>query len=122
MMDKLLYRLPRMLGILFAIFITIFALDVFEEGVPLRESLPDFLIHIIPTYILILILLIAWKWELVGGFLYLFACAFYLILMRPTDWIAVLLIGGPLLLIGILFIVSSRRTKKKEHVSFMDLK
>ncbi len=42
MNKKFLYWLPRILGILFAIFISIFALDAFGEGIPFLEAIVGF--------------------------------------------------------------------------------
>jgi hypothetical protein len=106
MKNKFLYWLPRILGILFALFISIFALDAFGGGIPFWESVLGFLIHLVPTYIVIIILLVAWKWEWIGGILFIIAGAFYIVLMPDPDWIAILLISGPPFLIGILFIIS----------------
>jgi len=103
---KFLCWLSRILGILFAIFISIFSLDTFGEGIPFLEAVAGFLIHLIPTYIVIAVLLIAWKWELVGGILFILIGASYLVWAHVPHWTAFLLIGGPPVLIGILFIAA----------------
>ena len=116
MNKKFLYWLPRILGILFALFISIFALDAFSEGIPFPEAIAGFLIHLIPTYIMIAILLIAWKWGVVGGILFILAGVFYMVWMHNLHWSAFLLIGGPPILIGTLFItahLSSKRARKR---------
>ena len=116
MNKKFLYWLPRILGILFAIFISIFALDTFGEGIPFLEAIVGFLIHLIPTYIVIAILLIAWKGGMAGGLLFILAGACYMVWMHNLHWAAFLLIGGPPVLIGILFItahLSSKRARNK---------
>ena len=104
MKNKTLFWLPRVLGILFSAFISLFALDAFSGGIPFLEALLGFLIHLIPTYITIAILLIAWKWELAGGILYLLLSGLYLIFMRIPHWTVFLLVGMPPILIGLLFI------------------
>ena len=81
MNKKFLYWLPRILGILFALLISIFALDSFGKSIPFIEAIVGFLIHLIPTYIMIAILLIAWKWELVGGILFILPGLFYFFLL-----------------------------------------
>jgi len=114
MNKKFLYWLPRILGILFALFISIFALDAFGEGIPFMEAVVGFLIHLVPTYIMIAILIIAWKRVLVGGILFILSGLFYIIFVYGMHWSAYLLIGGPPILIGILFIAayfSSKRTR-----------
>ncbi|MDO9546804.1 MAG: hypothetical protein Q7J07_08675 [Pelolinea sp.] len=107
-----LYWLPRILGMLFTLFISIFALDAFGEGIPFFEGVVGFLIHLIPTYITIAILLIAWKREMTGGILYLLLSGFYLVFMRIPHWTAFLLIGIPPILIGLLFISTNLISKR----------
>jgi hypothetical protein len=113
MSKKLIHWLPRILGILFALFISIFALDAFGEGIPFREAVIGFLIHLLPTYIVIAVLLIAWKWELVGGTLFIFAGFFYIFGANNMHWSAYLLIAGPPILIGSLFIAAYFLSKKQ---------
>ena len=116
MNKRFLCWLPRILGILFALFISIFALDAFGEGIPFPEAIVGFLIHLVPTYIIIVILLIAWKQELAGGILFIFAGVFYMVSMHNLHWSAYLLIGRPPILIGILFITAYLLLKKiKTH-------
>lgn len=104
--DKVFFWLPRMLGIAFVIFISLFALDVFGEGYAWYEALLAFFIHLVPTYISIVILMIAWKWPRVGALAYFGAGLFYIFFMTDVDWLAIMLISGPLFLTGIFFILS----------------
>lgn len=57
---------PRVLSILLVLFISLFALDVFAE----KDWLVALLIHLIPSYVLILLAIIAWKNALIGSVLY----------------------------------------------------
>ena len=116
MNKKSLYWLPRILGILFAFFISIFALDAFGEGIPFLEAVVGSLIHLVPTYIMIAILLIAWKRELVGSILFILPGLFFIFFVNGMHWSAYLLIGGSSILIGIPYIAahfSSKRTRIK---------
>jgi hypothetical protein len=65
-MTPTLYWVPRILGILFAIFISIFALDVFMEGYGFWETVVALVMHLVPTAIIFIVLLIAWRWERLG--------------------------------------------------------
>jgi len=56
---KILFWSPRILTILFIGFISLFALDVFDEELGFWQALSGFLIHLIPTYILIVTLVFA---------------------------------------------------------------
>ena len=95
-----LYWLPRGLSILFALFISIFALDVFGEGYSFGETLVALFMHLIPTFIIVIALLIAWRWERIGAALFIALAIFFLIMSGGEGWI----IGGPLLLLGVLFL------------------
>lgn len=61
---KVLYWSPRVLAILAILFVSLFALDAFHPGKPLTQQLADFLIHLIPSFVLLTVLLLAWKREL----------------------------------------------------------
>ncbi len=64
---KIIHWLPRVLCILAILFISLFALDSFDPKLPASRQWQEFFMHLIPSFILIIILIIAWKWELVGG-------------------------------------------------------
>ena len=109
--NKWLFLAPRILGILFSIFISMFALDVFGEyGFP--EILVALFMHLIPTFVLIIILIIAWKKEKLGGILFIVLGIGYPIMTKGRmDFITYLIIPGPLFLTGILFILNSKNKK-----------
>lgn len=96
--------IPRALAILFILFISLFALDAFEEGLSLGEQLLGFVIHLLPSFILLGLLLVAWRFPLVGGLLFAGAGASYFFWARGMDWTTYLLVAGPPLLIGAFFI------------------
>ena len=114
-MKKFLYWLPRILGILLILYYVLFALDAFDIEYSTGEMLVAFLMHLIPSFILIVLLLIAWKWELAGGILYIGLCAFYVYMARGMNWMVYIYIGGPLLLTGILFILHYFLYRKKQN-------
>ena len=71
MISKILYWIPRILTIFAILFMTMFSFDVFGGNESFGLKMLGFLIHNIPVFILIAILIIAWKWEFAGGvFLY----------------------------------------------------
>lgn len=106
-MKKILYILPRILAILGIIFLSIFSLDVFEVGKPIWEMLLAFLIHNIPSLILITILIIAWKKELIGGILFLIISTVPFFFLSNPFWVN-LILSAPFILTGLLFLMSSR--------------
>ena len=70
-MEGVFHRLPRIICILAILFVSMFAADAFEPGLTIWQQLGGFFMHLIPTYVLIAALVVAWKWELVGGIVFL---------------------------------------------------
>jgi prolipoprotein diacylglyceryltransferase len=113
---KVLHWLPRVLCIFTILFVSLFALDSFSNPTA-------FLIHLIPSFILCAILIIAWRWEKAGGIILTIAglalCIFvFQMNLRRTHSIAaslmiVLMLCFPFVLAGILFIISDSRKKKE---------
>lgn len=101
---RVLYWSPRILAILFAAFISIFALDVFGETHGFVQTALALAIHLIPTAIVAAILIVAWQWEWVGAALFLLFAAWYAwwALPKHLDWVAI--ISTPLLVIAALFL------------------
>ncbi|MEN8790322.1 MAG: hypothetical protein ABF295_12460 [Flavobacteriaceae bacterium] len=120
---NILHWLPRVLCILAILFISMFALDAFEGERTIWQQIGAFLIHLIPSYILILILIIAWKREFIGGIIFMIIGLLTSPLvflhnyrMNHSVWMSlliILLITIPFLIIGILFITSHHRKKKE---------
>lgn len=103
---RLPYWTPRVLGILFAVFISVFALDVFGAGYSFWETLGALIMHLIPTALVVVALVIAWRWEWAGAALFVALGVWYVIMAwGKFDWMTYLLIPGPLFLIGVLFLV-----------------
>lgn len=110
---NLLKKIAITSAILTTLFISIFALDVFSEGYNFLGIILALWIHLIPTYILISALLVACKWERFGGILFIILGLFYIYMFwSRTQLLSYIIISGPLIPIGILFILSS--LKKKE--------
>ena len=104
---KVLFWSPRVLGILIAIFISLFALDVLVEDYSFLETIVALLMHLIPTAIILIILAIAWRWEWIGGILFILLGVLYITLFwDPSRLPAYLMISGPLFLIGLLFMLN----------------
>lgn len=106
MIHKLLYWSPRMLAILFAIFISLFALDVFSEYKEISKILIAFLMHLVPTFITLIALFIAWRWGHIGGPIFIILGLVYIIMFRGKGSpLTYTIISGPLFLIGVFFII-----------------
>lgn len=106
MISKTLYWVPRILTILAILFMTMFSFDVFGGTESLGIKLLGFLMHNIPVLILVGILIIAWKWEMAGGALFILASVcgavfFHSFSGNPASLIVI----APFLLAGLLFIL-----------------
>ncbi len=103
---KIIYWLPRILSLAFVAFLSLFAFDVFEAYSGWQAVLA-LLIHSLPSIILLVVVIVAWKHELVGAVVFIAAAIFYVAaigLNRPWSWYA--FISGPAVLVGILFLLS----------------
>ena len=107
-MKRLLFWAPRMLCILFAVFVSVFAFDVFDEGDGFWETVIAFLMHLIPTTgVILVVLVLSWRWEWIGGVLFIALGVLYLFWSWGRfDWIAYLAISGPMFSVGVLFLIN----------------
>jgi hypothetical protein len=96
---------PRILGILFAIFISLFTFDVFGQGTGFWKTLLALLIHLIPTFLLIIILILSWKRPWISGIFFILLGIAYIIWSSQSGR-GSQIIYIPLFLVGILFLTS----------------
>ena len=106
---RVVYWTPRILCIVFAVFISLFAFDVFEEGKGFWETSVALLIHLVPTIIIVAVLVVSWRREWIGGILFIALGIFYIVwAWGRFPWTTYAIISGPLILMGILFLLSWR--------------
>ena len=121
---KVLYWTARILCILAILFVSLFALDSFSSERTFWQNTTAFLMHLIPSFVLLASLIIAWKWEKVGGIiLTILGVAFSIFIFVfnykrnqfpvMTCLMQALVIAMPFVLSGILFILSHYRKKKE---------
>jgi hypothetical protein len=111
---RALFWTPRALSIVFIAFLSIFALDVFDEHLGLWRTVLALTMHLIPSFVLIAALVLAWRWEWIGAALYTGAGLLYVwwvvSLSRPVPpavrLIWVLTIAGPAFVIAGLFLAN----------------
>jgi hypothetical protein len=103
----LLFWTPRILGLLFAAFISVFALDVFDGHHGFWQTALALAMHLIPTAVLLLFLVLAWRWEWTGAVFFTALAVLYLVAFPGRfHWSAYVLISGPLFLLGVLFLLN----------------
>ena len=119
---KFIFWTPRILAILFILFLAMFSLDVFGNNYTFWETVVGLLMNNIPVFVLIIVLIISWKHELVGAVSFVLAGLLYIAMLlirnQQFEWYILswsMIIAGPAFLIGILFLIGWRQKKKSER-------
>lgn len=107
--NKFIFWSPRVLSILFIAFLMLFSLDIFDMNAGFWGTLLGLFMHNIPALILLLVLIISWKREWIGGIVFILAGFFYLFLIAKNVSFSralssVLIISVPTFIVGILFL------------------
>ena len=121
---KVLYWTARILCILAILFISLFALDSVSSERTFWQNATALLMNLIPSFVLLAALIIAWKWEKTGGIILtiigLALSIFVFVLNYKRNQFSVanslknaLILAIPFVLAGILFILSHHRKKKE---------
>lgn len=102
-----IFWLPRVLLILFALFLELFALDTpfFSLG---------FLMHSLPSIVLLLIVILAWNRPKVAGWIMVAAAIFFAILIalskiKGEDGAQFVILSVIPLVIGVLYLIEGRK-------------
>jgi hypothetical protein len=117
-----LHWLPRILCILGILFISKYAIDSMESYLTVWQQILTLLVHLVPCILLAALLIIAWKWELAGGILFiviglalapvLFKHNYDLSESIATSLGIVTMITFPLVMVGNLFTFSYLKRRK----------
>jgi hypothetical protein len=100
---RVLHWTPRILALLFVAFLAIFALDVFGAGYSPLETIVALFMHLLPNFILLALVLLAWRWPWVGTLAFCGWAIFYVISFPGFDPVTFILIAGIPFLVGLLF-------------------
>jgi len=95
-----------------------FSFDVFSGNEPLAKKLLAFLMHNIPALILTAVLIIAWRWETIGGVLFIISAITASILFKGFSGnFGILIVMAPFFIVGILFIIHNYLYHKVQEVN-----
>lgn len=121
---RLYHWLPRIISILVILLTSIIAIDSNQVTLGVWQQLGNSAINLIPAFAFSTFLIIAWRWELIGGILftviglmlspYIFIHNYNTELSFLGSLVSIFTLILPFILIGILFIVSFFQ-KKKHH-------
>ena len=119
--SKFVYWTPRILSIIFIFFLALMSLDVFSPELSFWQTLGALFMHNIPALVLLIVLVISWKYEIVGGIAFILAGLLYIsiiimnALKNQFEWYMLswaVQIAGIAFLIGTLFLMCWSKKKK----------
>ena len=128
---RVVHWIPRIICMLAILFISMFAADAFTPELTIWQQLGAFLMHLIPSFILIALLIVAWNWELIGGVIFtvigivlsplIFQHNYAMNQSVSMSLFIILMITFPFIVVGVLFIIShfmkKRAATKKEVIN-----
>ena len=124
---KIFHWTPRIICILAILFISMFAADSFAPELTFWQQIGGFIMHLIPSFILIALLIVAWKWEYIGGIIFIVIALglspFVFMLNYNRNHSVgmslgiILAITFPFVVVGALFIISHYLKKKESSKS-----
>lgn len=119
---KILYWTPRIICILAILFVSLFALDAFDGQLSIWEQIGGFLIHLIPSFILLGLLILAWKYEYIGGIILIIIGLIFSVIvfrhnyrMNQSFWMSIGVIASitfPFIIAGTLFVIHHLKKRK----------
>lgn len=110
--NRILFWAPRALAVAYIVFISLFALDVFNEKLSWARLVLALGIHLLPSLVLVAVLALAWRWEWIGAGFYGLAAVWYAVTVErlrmpqamKLTWI--LGIAAPAFLVAVLFLMN----------------
>lgn len=105
--------IPRILAIIFILFISVLSLDVFSMEDTFLRMVVGLFVHLLPFLFLLAMLIVFWKQPRYCGYVFLFLGIVFTLFFKTYLRVDVfLLISFPPLLIGVLFVVAHFRQKR----------
>lgn len=123
--NKILYWAPRIICIGAILFVSLFALDAFDSEQTVWQQIGGFLIHLIPSFVLLGLLILSWKYEYLGGILFIVLGLIFSYFIFKSNynnnqsvWISLGIIASitfPFIIAGVLFVAHHWQTNKKSQ-------
>ncbi len=70
-LKRWLYWFPRIIALLFCLFLSLFSLDVFTGQTSLTNQILAMLLHLVPVFILLAGIILAWRWPWLGAIVFI---------------------------------------------------
>ena len=114
-MAQVLYWAPRVLGLMFALFVSFFSLDVsgfaFGQAFGFWNTIVALVLHLTRVYLLVTAVAIGWRWDWMGAILFFGITLWFLVeawgfRTSTLNLVEILSITVPPMVIALLFLVS----------------
>lgn len=102
---NILFWTPRTLGILFILFVSLFALDIFDMELGFWGTIVGLFMHLLPSIAMTIALMLGWRWEWVGAAFFAVVGGWFLYISTPGDAMYYIVFLGVPFLIAALFLV-----------------
>jgi hypothetical protein len=105
--------IARVSGIAFALFLSVFALDVFDEHLTFWKVIPALIVHLVPCFFILLVVAIAWKRPLIAAITFALLAIGYLFFAQGRfHWSVYAIMSGSMALIALFYFLDWFRCKK----------
>jgi hypothetical protein len=98
---------PRVICVVAALFMFLFAFDAFNHNYALSVAIAEFLNKLLPVFIIILLLLLSMRWALVGSILFnLIGLSYIIYNWGEFSFVSYFGVTVPLFVVGVFFLVN----------------
>lgn len=114
MKNSKLFWIPRVLVIIFILFLSLFGLDVFGTEASFIKQIVGFLVHSIPSIALAVVLVATWRKPMAGGILFVILSLIMGLLFRTYKSVLIFsTLTLPLIIAGALFMIIHYKTRMR---------
>lgn len=111
--DRVMTWAPRVIIFGFAALLTISAADVLDQPRPLGWIVMAVVMHLIPVALVVVVAIVAWRYEWIGGLGAATLAILFLLSGRQTlPWRDLMMIAGPLALVALLYTLNALRHRR----------